>query len=246
MQPRTLFGFFAAWAHCWLIFNLVYATARCFLLMLLGDLGTAGSRCLIEHSSQPIISSQALNYCVAAYLQAEKEPSSWCQKSSVCSLHHHGSLHFWTNRHRLCLPLFWYSCGFRAAESQRKVNLFPVTSDVAQSADILLQFFYLVTQISNQSKHSAGKDTISFRLNLSKRSQTVLAASEVKIFIPLLELSPSQGLCCTGVVAPVSAQTVPHRHCWAQTHSFCRSSCARFCVNWCANVQHVSCLCCFT
>lgn len=101
----------------------------------------------------------------------------------------------------------------QAAESQRKVNFFPVTSDVAQSADILLQFFYLVTQISNQSKHSAGKDTISFRLNLSKRSQTVLAASEVKICIFLLELSPSQGLCCTGVVAPVSAQTVPHRHC---------------------------------
>lgn len=63
------------------------------LPMLLGYVGTAGSH-LIQQSSQPTTDYQALNCHVAAHLQAKKRPLSWCQKSPVCSFHHHSSLHF--------------------------------------------------------------------------------------------------------------------------------------------------------
>lgn len=96
---------------------------------------------------------------------------------------------------RFHLLLFCYSCEFRLQTPREKsVNIFPVTTDIMQSADILLQFFCLVTQIPNQSKLSADKDTISFCPNISKRPQTLFADPEVKSCILPLELSLSQGL----------------------------------------------------
>lgn len=179
-------------------------------------------------------------------MQVEKEPSSCCRKSPVCSLHHHGSCHFLTNRHGLCLPLFWYRL---QSPREKPVNVFPVTSDVVQSANILLQFFTWWHK-SPTTANILQARTSSLSASTSAKSQTVFAASEVKSCILPLELSLSWGLCCTGVVAPVGAgdcaQTAPHHHSWAQNHFFHPSFCECFCMNWCANMQHVSCLCCFT